>query len=208
MDLFEKKKVSPMLVAENKEPFDSEDYLYELKLDGFRCVAYLDRNITDLRSRQNNSLTVSFPELSTLHRSVPEKCILDGELIVLSNGRPNFGMVQRRALMTDPIKIKTVAQTNPACYVAFDILYYGEKELLSTPLSVRKQILATVITETEFLVISRIIDTYGTALFSQVKSQGLEGVVAKRKDSCYHAGKRTKDWVKFKYPGYNSNPVI
>ncbi len=202
MDLFEKKKVSPMLIAENQEPFDSNDYLYELKLDGFRCVAYLDANSTDLRSRQNTSLISAFPELAGINRSVSERCILDGELVILENGKPNINLVQRRVLMTGYIKIASAAHTNPACYVAFDILYFGDKDLLYTPLVVRKQILATAITETQNLVISRTIDTYGTALFSQVKAQGLEGVVAKRKDSSYYMGKRTKDWVKFKYQEY------
>jgi ATP-dependent DNA ligase len=203
MDLFEKKKVSPMLISEEKEPFDSEDYLYELKLDGFRCIAYLDSNSTDLRSRQNLCLTKSFPELSDIHLSVSSKCILDGELIILDNGKPVLWELQRRALMTDIFKIRSASHTNPACFVAFDILYFGEKDLLYTPLLVRKQILESVITETRYLVISRTVDTYGTALFNQVKAQGLEGVVAKRKDSSYYMGRRSKDWVKFKYHGYH-----
>jgi bifunctional non-homologous end joining protein LigD len=204
MDLFEKKKVFPMLISEKKEPFDSEDYLYELKLDGFRCIAYMDSNSTDLRSMENNFFLSSFPELSRIHLSVSAKCVLDGELVVLDNGIPNLGLVQRRALMTDQIKIGSAAHTYPACYVAFDILYYDGKDLRDTPLLVRKQVLTTAITETEHIAISRTIDTYGVALFNQVKALGLEGVVAKRKDSCYHVGKRTKDWVKFKYPEYVS----
>jgi ATP-dependent DNA ligase len=202
MDLFEKRNVSPMLISENKDPFDSSDYLYELKLDGFRCIAYLDADSTDLRSRQNRLLLSSFPELENIHLSASARCILDGELVILDNGKPNIELLQHRAFMTDYVRIRIASHTNPACYVAFDILYYDGNDLVYTPLSVRKQVLATAITEGSHISISRTIDEHGTLLFSQVKAQGLEGVVAKRKDSFYHMGKRSNDWIKFKYPEY------
>lgn len=203
MDLFEKKKVIPMLIAENKEPFDSSDYLYELKLDGFRCIAYLDNCSTDLRSKQNNSMIRSFPELSDLHQQVSAKCILDGEIIILDNGRPNLGSMQRRAMLSDCTKIRLASRINPACFVAYDILYCDGRELLDTPLIEQRRILCSIVTETPLFAVSRAVDTYGIALFAQAKAMGLEGVVAKKKTSLYYMGKNTKDWVKFKYPEYS-----
>jgi ATP-dependent DNA ligase len=203
MDLFDRKNVTPMLIAENKEPFDSHDYLYELKLDGFRCVAYLDIDSTDLRSKQNNSLIRSFPELSGIHHQSAARCILDGEILILEKGRPNLGLMQRRAMLSDYMKIRLAASANPASYVAYDILYCDGQELLDTPLLERKQILSMAVIESERIAVSRWIDTNGSALFTQVKALGLEGVVAKRKGSYYYMGKQTKDWAKFKYPEYS-----
>jgi ATP-dependent DNA ligase len=203
MDLFEKKKVVPMLIAENKEPFDSPDYLYELKLDGFRCIAYLDSNSTDLRSKHNNPLTRSFPELSDLHHQVSAKCILDGEIIILENSKPNLVLMQRRAMLSDCTKIRLAARTNPACYVVYDILYCDGQELLDVPFVECRRILCSIVTETPLFAVSRAVDADGTALFAQAKAMGLEGVAAKKKTSPYYMGKNAKDYVKFKYSEYS-----
>lgn len=89
-DLFYDRKVSPMLIKEEKPPFDSEDYIYELKFDGIRCVAYLDDSVVDLRNRRTVEITSLFPELQNINKQVSDRCILDGELVVLIDGKPDF----------------------------------------------------------------------------------------------------------------------
>lgn len=199
MDVFETKSASPMLIAEMQEPFDSPDYIYELKLDGERCLAYLDATGAHLQNKRKLILNPRFPELDDINKSVKARCILDGEITVLVDGKPDFSQVQRRALMSNQFKIQLAADKYPASFTAFDILYFKDGPVVDLPLMKRKALLQKVIkTENDRLAISRYIDEQGKALYAAAAEQSLEGVVAKRKDSIYQPGKRTKDWIKFK----------
>lgn len=202
MDIFEGKSIKPMLIKDMQVPFNSPDYMYELKLDGIRCIAYLNETATDLRNKRNDILLPRYPELSDIHVFAKGKCILDGEIVILKNGVPDFFEVQRRSLMSDKFMIELAARQHPACYVAFDILYLNNKELTDLPLLKRKEILEEVINEDAQLAVSRYILEQGKRLFSLAKQQNLEGVVAKVKDSKYYFDKRTKDWINFKYRAY------
>lgn len=198
-DLFETRNISPMLIAENKDPFDSPDYLYELKWDGIRAVAYLDGNETDIRNKRNMKLTHLFPELSQLHRQVSKKCILDGEIFIMKEGKPDFYEIQPRTLMSDPFKIGLKSQQLPASFVAFDILYQEQEQLTLYPLIERKGMLQKIMSESERFAVSRYIFENGIGLYNVAEQNALEGIVAKKTDSKYYFGKRTKDWVKIKY---------
>lgn len=197
-DLFEDKTVKPMLIRDEVLTFDDDNYLYELKWDGCRCLAYLDESGTELKNKRNLRIDPIFPELTQLHKQVKKRCILDGELIVLVNGKPEFEALQRRTLMSNPIKIKLSAQKAPASFIAYDILYYDNKSVMDLTLVERKPLLDKVLIENERVAISRYIEGEGTALFEFTSKEGLEGIVAKRKSSIYYPGKRTKDWVKIK----------
>jgi ATP-dependent DNA ligase len=85
MDLFEEKNIKPMLISEMTQPFNDPDWIYELKLDGIRCIAYLDHS-TELRNKRNDRLLPKVPELGSIHECAGERCILDGELVILRNG--------------------------------------------------------------------------------------------------------------------------
>ncbi|BCN30888.1 non-homologous end-joining DNA ligase [Anaeromicropila herbilytica] len=198
MDLFEQKAIKPMLISELTSPFNSEDWIYELKLDGIRCLAYLDAVHTELRNKRNMNLTPKFPELSSIHTSVKGKCILDGELIVLKNGVPDFYELQRRVMLSDTFKIQLGYTKHPASYVAYDLIYLNGEDMTGYPLLERKQLLQNIIVENDTLAISRYIETRGIELYQVAEQQKLEGVVAKRKDSKYYFDKRSKDWLKFK----------
>ncbi len=195
-DIFALRLAKPMLLIEG-EPFDSKDFLYELKLDGIRCLAYLD-DYTELRNKRNKSVTEIYPELKNIHKQIKRKCILDGELIVTINGIPNFFEMQRRSLMTDPFKIELAGKNKPVSFVAYDILYVDNEEIIDKPLMERKEILFNVVQESSEIAISRFIEEKGIDFFSLVAKQDLEGVVAKKKTSLYYYGKRSKDWIKFK----------
>lgn len=189
-----------MLIGETGDAFDSPDYIYELKWDGERCIAYLDpAHGTELRNKRNVKMLSKVPELSELHKQVKTRCILDGELMVLKDGKPDFFEIQKRSLMNNNFKIGLLSKQFPASFIPFDILYYKDKDITLLPLVERKKYLARVIkTETARMALSKYIDGQGIALYSLAERQELEGVVAKRKDSIYIEGKRTHDWIKIK----------
>ena len=197
MDLFDKKGIKPMLISEQKEPYDDEDSIFELKLDGIRCIAYC-ADTTDLRNKRDMKLLPRFPELKDIHKNCKCKCILDGELIVMKNGAPDFYELQKRTLLSDLFKIQLASSTFPASFVAYDILYYNDKETVELPLMHRKALLEEVIDETEKISVSRYIENSGKLLFELAKQQKLEGIVGKKKDSLYWFDKRSKDWIKCK----------
>lgn len=199
MDIFEGKYIKPMLIGEMQEAFDSPDYIYELKLDGERCVAYLDKaEGTILRNKRNLNMLIKVPELSEIHKQVKCRCILDGELLVIKDGKPDFSEIQRRSLMSNMFKIQLASSKLPASFIAFDILYYKDHELTDLPLMERKKLLEKTIIENDRIAISRYIDTRGVEYYHLTEQNQLEGIVAKRKDSKYYFDKRTKDWIKIK----------
>lgn len=187
-----------MLISRMQPPFDDPDWIYELKLDGCRCVAYLEKNCVVLRNKRNMDLLFRFPELKEIYKQAKRPCILDGELVVLVKGVPEFYELQKRTMMTKPSKIALEALRLPASFVAYDCLQSGSKVLYDTPLLERKKFLEELLSENERIAVSRYIPEKGTDLFHMTVKQELEGVVAKRADSLYYPGKRTKDWIKFK----------
>ena len=197
MDLFEQKNISPMLLYQ-VEPFDDKDYIFELKLDGIRCIAYIDTKSVVLQNKRFKDVTDIYPELKDMNKCVKHKVILDGELVVLTDGRPDFYALQTRSLMTDKFRIELAAKRNPVQFVAYDIIYNNGKDLTNLPLMKRKEILSANINEGNNLSISRYIEENGKAFFELAKKENLEGIVAKKKDGLYHIGKRTRDWVKIK----------
>lgn len=199
MDLFEAKGIRPMLLTERRAPIESEDWISELKLDGIRCVAYLQPGETDLRNKRNLRLLPGFPELDSLHEGVRAACVLDGELIIAgADGKPDFEALQARSMMSDLCRIRLASRQTPASYVAFDILYRDGDDLTSLPLIERKRVLREAVSDRGRLAVSRTIEGSAKALFDLTTEQGLEGIVQKRKVSLYHQGKRSSDWVKVK----------
>ena len=196
-DLFIDKNIDPMLLYET-EPFDDEDYIFELKLDGIRCIAYIEPKSVVLQNKRHKYVTDIYPELSDMKKCVKKRVILDGELVVLIDGKPNFYALQKRSLMSDEFRIKLAAKNDPVQFVAYDILYLDGKDLTDKPLMERKEMLNKAVTEGHGLSVSRYIEKNGIDFFELAKQEKLEGIVAKKKDGLYHIGKRTHDWVKIK----------
>lgn len=197
-DLFDDKNISPMLLHEIKEPFDDDDYIYELKLDGIRCVAYIEPKSVSLQNKRFKELTPIYPELSDICKCVKKRVILDGELVVLTDGKPDFYALQRRSLMADSFRISLASKKNPVQFAAYDILYCDGKDLTDKPLMERKEMLSKNVKEGFNLSIFRYLSTNGVVFFELAKKENLEGIVAKKKDGLYHIGKRTHDWIKIK----------
>ncbi|MBO8137979.1 MAG: ATP-dependent DNA ligase [Desulfotomaculum sp.] len=190
--------IKPML-AVPAEPFDSPDYIYELKWDGYRCLAYLNNKNTELRSRNLINLTPSFPEHSKLHRQVNDlPVILDGEIVVLQDGMPSFSALQSRGRLREPLKIKQAARRIPAVYVVFDVLYKDGKPVMHEPLVMRKEMLAEIITVGEGLLLPEYIKKEGNKFYKACADRGLEGIMAKRADSPYLPGRRSHYWKKIR----------
>ena len=199
MDIFETKNISPMLLEHISEPFNSEDYIFELKLDGIRCLAYLDERQTILKNKRNKDVTDVYPELKQIHKQIKKRCILDGELVSLNkDGSPNFFALQKRSLLTDKFRIELEMEKNKVNFVAYDILYLDDKQTTNLTLTERKKLLKNNIKENEILSISRIVENEGIKLFELTQQLSLEGIVAKKKNSTYQIGKRSKDWIKIK----------
>jgi len=121
------------------------------------------------------SLLPRFPELESLFKGCKQKCILDGELIVLVNGKPDFYEVQRRTVLTDPFKIELAHKKHSAGFVAYDILYYKDKPATDLPLMERKKLLEEVISESDILSKSRYVETNGIAMYKFAEDYNLEG---------------------------------
>ena len=164
-DLFDKKNISPMLLYQT-EPFDGEDYIFELKLDGIRCIADIDEESVVLQNKRWKDITDTYPELKEMYKCVKHRVILDGELVAFVDGIPNFYALQTRSLMTDKFKIEIASKRNPIQFVAYDILYYNGKDLTDKPLMERKRILSESIKEGNNLSISRYIEQDGKAFLN------------------------------------------
>lgn len=188
-----------MLIKEQRKPFNDPDYIFELKLDGLRCIAYLDpAKGTDLRNKRNIPLLQLYPELKDIHTSVKQKCVLDGELVLFENGAPSFQKMQKRSILKAPFKIRIAASEAPVSFIAFDLLELGDETILNLPLIERKIQLASNVCDGDRIYTSRFIDEYGEQYYDAVLKLDLEGIVAKRKDSIYRPGKRSSDWIKIK----------
>lgn len=191
------RKLKPML-ASSSMPFDSEEYIFEVKWDGFRSLSYLGET-TVLQSRNLLNFTHKFPELTGVNSLIKRSpLILDGEIIVMDDGVPSFYELQKRGWTQEVKAINRAAADKPATYVVFDILYAGNEKLTNLPLVDRKEILHQVIEAGERLFISEGIPQRGVDFYRACVAKNLEGVVAKKLDSLYVPGKRSPYWKKFK----------
>lgn len=187
-----------MMACEKSKPFDDSKFLYEVKHEGGRCLAYLDADGTRLVNGECAQITEKFPELSYLHRQVSGRCILDGELIVPAKNGHGRKMFLKRAGMSNSFMIKMASKFIPAVFMAFDILYHHGEQITQFPLIARKRLLGRIVRESSRMMVSRYVEETGSALFEAIKAQKLNGIVAKRKSSPYLIGEQTKDWITIK----------
>ena len=192
--------IKPML-AYPSDPFTKENWIFEIKFDGTRTIAYIDVKNRKVRflNRRFKFFEYRYPELLEIYTQIDaERAILDGEIVVLKNGKPDFFLLQEREQIENEQRIKFLSKLNPATYVIFDILYLNGKNLVNLPLYERKEILEKVVNESEKIILTEYVKKRGEKFFEEVKKIGLEGIVAKRFDSIYQIGKRSKDWRKIK----------
>jgi ATP-dependent DNA ligase len=191
--------IRPMLAQTAPAPFDSDDYGFEVKWDGIRCLAFIERRGVRLHSRALLDITAQFPELACL-AALPVGTVLDGELVVLRDGRPSLSQIARRVQLRHPGRIRFLGQAAPVLYLVFDLLYCQGTSVMATPLTTRRAQLESLVTPAglpQVMAPDRL-SRYGCALFEQVVALGLEGLMAKRNDSPYRMGKRSRAWLKIK----------
>lgn len=196
--------IKPMLAVAVPEPFDSDDYLFEIKWDGIRCLAFVEGGRARLQSRELIDITGQFPELSSL-AYLPEGTVLDGELVAMEGTKPCLGKIQGRALLQDRHRIELTSQCSPVVYVVFDLIYLDGEPLLAKPLLDRRPHLEQLLSgcQGDRIILSKVVLGQGSDLFHAVENQGLEGIMAKSLDGHYRPGKRTVLWKKTKIKGYN-----
>ena len=191
---------TPMLATLVGEPFDDNEWLFEIKWDGYRaiCTVREDGKIS-LVSRNGLDFLGQFPELEELRGAwTTLPIVVDGEIVSLDErGRSSFQRLQGSFNRNRPSARSSDAKIYPLTYAVFDILYADGKDLRKTPLEDRKAILEHAIGDPEFVLYSKHVIGDGRAFFEQAQRQQLEGIIGKRRDSTYHE-RRTRDWVKIK----------
>jgi bifunctional non-homologous end joining protein LigD len=193
-------ETAPLMLAEPRQrPFSDPAWLFELKLDGYRLLATCASGAPRLFSRNGNDLSAGFPEVSRAVAALPlDGVVLDGEVVALDkSGRPSFQRLQQRAKLTRSLDIRQAGVDVPVTFFAFDLLAAEGFDLRSLPLSTRKTLLRKVLPPAGILRCLDHFEEDGELLYQQVLKLGLEGIVAKRADSPYRAG-RSPAWLKIR----------
>ncbi len=190
------RNIKPML-AKSSAAFDSDEHLFELKWDGTRCIAFIEKKRLRLQNRRLVDITHRYPELHGLREAAAGGTVFDGEIVVLHEGRPSFRRLQEREQITDPDKIEMRSALLPATYMVFDLLYLEGKSLMKKPLAQRRELLEGLFPLGDYVVLSQSYEK-GKKLFSMAVRKGFEGVMAKAKESPYLPGTRSGHWLKFK----------
>ncbi|HEX4997089.1 MAG TPA: DNA ligase D [Terriglobia bacterium] len=194
------KDVRPMLATLGEKPFDNDDWLFELKLDGVRALVVKNGDKLDLWTRNQKSMTRRFPTLADALLALPaNSAILDGEIVALDEeGHSHFGRIQPRLHLSRQRDIAEADQNIPVHFYAFDLLYLNGHDLTSFPVVERKAVLRAIIPDNSGWV--RYLDHVegrGADFFKAVARRNLEGIVAKQKSSVYREG-RSRYWIKIK----------
>lgn len=186
------------MLAKSSPPFDSDDHIFELKWDGTRCIAFVDRNNVGLQNRRLLDITYRYPEFQQLKKYLKVKsAVFDGEIIVLKEGIPNFEKLQQREHIEDVRRIEILSELIPATYVVFDLLYLNGKSIMHKPLAERRDLLRGLFPMSDNIIFS---ESYseGRKLFKIALKKGFEGIMAKEKTSPYLQGERSGYWLKIK----------
>ena len=193
--------IRPMLaVLSERLPRDQQAYGYEFKWDGVRAMVYVDGGRPRALSRNDRDVTASYPELRDLAESLGSRTVvLDGEIVALdAQGRPSFETLQARMHVTNAAQVRRLVTQVPATYLVFDVLYLDGASLLDTPYVERRRLLESLQLSGPSWQTPPHFESDGDAVLAASKAQGLEGVLAKRLDSRYYAGKRSDSWLKVK----------
>jgi len=184
------KNLKPMLATLVDEPFDDPDWLYEVKWDGYRALAFINKGEVELLSRNSKTFHEKFYPIYDLLKKLKLNAVLDGEILVLNEkGISNFGDLQNWRSEAD----------GELVYYVFDILWYEGKNLMGLPLTQRQAILKAVLpTDDDRMRISKVFDAGGIDFFNAATRMGLEGIIAKKASSIYSPDLRTRDWLKIK----------
>ncbi len=178
-----------MLAKSTADSFSDQNWLFEIKWDGYRAIAEVLNDNVKLYSRNGNSFIDAYPVIAKQLQKLSISAVLDGEIVVMDeNGNPNFQKLQN---YVDNIHLWLA-------YYVFDLLELKGEKLYDQPLIKRKHLLANLLGDDPVIKYSDHVNEAGEAFFKVVSEKGLEGMMAKKMDSLYYPGKRTNEWLKIK----------
>jgi bifunctional non-homologous end joining protein LigD len=181
--------IVPMSATPSSEPFNDVHWCFEIKLDGFRIVAYINEGNVKLQTRNLKDYTSKFTQITSALQKWKHNAVLDGEVVMLNDrGVSNFNALQNWRNDND----------GPLYYFVFDLLWLDGKDYMNEPLYRRKSALKNILPKSPIVIYQSEIMTHGIPAFKMAQGEGLEGIVAKKVDSIYRSGVRTKDWLKLK----------
>lgn len=192
--------VSPMLAYPSR-PFDSADFIFEVKYDGTRGIGYLRHGTLRLLNRRGNYFEHRFPDLAGIpDRFRARDAIVDGEVVVFDDrGVSDFNRLQLREANNQSTRVALLARRYPATFVAYDLLLLDDRDRTREPLSERRALLERIASEDGRLLLSPFVRGEGRSFFRAVTAiEGTEGLMAKRLASPYRLGERSRDWRKIK----------
>jgi bifunctional non-homologous end joining protein LigD len=182
--------IEPMKAQLTDQPaFNSPDWIFEIKWDGYRAIAEINKGENKLYSRNGLTFDKAYPKVFGALKSIKKNAIIDGEIVVFDEkGKPNFQKLQNYQN-----KDKYLIQ-----YYVFDIIELAGKSVAGLDVVERKALLQKLLPVSDVIKYCDHVDGEGKMLFKEMQKIGLEGIIAKRKNSKYYIGKRTTDWLKIK----------
>jgi bifunctional non-homologous end joining protein LigD len=192
--------IEPMKAKLGGLPADDDAWAYEVKWDGVRAIAQIDRGHIELTGRNGTDFSRRYPELRPLGGALgAARTILDGEIVAFDgSGRPSFELLQSRMHLSTEAAAKRRSRDIPVTYVAFDLLWLDGRSTMSLPYADRRRLLADLRVDGPHWKTPAHHEGAGAALLAATAEQGLEGVVAKRLDCPYEPGRRSGNWLKIK----------
>lgn len=194
--------VPPMLAVNGELPPASEEdrWSYEMKWDGVRVVAYVDPAGIELYARSGRDVTANYPELAGLAAHLDRPAIVDGEVVAFdSTGRVSFAALQPRIQAREPRHIRALLAKQSVVYLVFDVLYLDDESLLDSTYAERREVLLDLEIAGPHWQTPPTFEGLAGPAMEVSAAQNLEGVVAKRLDSTYEAGRRSHAWIKVKH---------
>jgi bifunctional non-homologous end joining protein LigD len=214
MNQVRQKSVSPMLATlgslsdvaflsdDSDDADDSTDdhWAYEMKWDGIRAIATVRGGAVSLTTRNGIDVTSTYPDLAGLGSQVSVDCVLDGEIVALSRaGRPDFGRLQKRMKLTAMADVEPAAREIPVQFMLFDILQASGASVTGRPYDERRALLEETVRSRDRIHVPPAFDGDLVAAIASSLQLGLEGIVAKKRDSTYALGRRSRAWIKIKH---------
>src|SRR5438034_2971525 len=192
--------IEPMNASLSEGLFSSADWFFEPKLDGVRASTFSQHGSVSMFSRRGLDATKQYPSIAAeLREQVEPEMVLDGEIVAFDeNGVPSFQQIQQRLNLMRESEIKRAESQVPVFYYVFDILYAGSYDLRGAPLEQRKRLLRQLLMPTERVRLVEHFEQDGEVAYRAAVEHGLEGLLAKRQDSFYESGRRSKNWMKIK----------
>jgi bifunctional non-homologous end joining protein LigD len=193
------RSIAPMLATAGSLPADDAAFGYEIKWDGVRALVHAAGIHFYMASRKLVDITPRYPELRPLVELVDRPVVIDGEVVAFDDdGRPSFGLLQHRMHVTDPRDVRRRMDLYPVAFMAFDVLWLDDRSTMGLPYAERRVLLDGLGIDHPCWSTPRHHLGDGAALLAATRARGMEGIVAKRLDSSYEPGRRSRAWIKVK----------